>query len=78
MLTDIKSCSVWTTFAPIKHYTVTVSLLLLYIFALYKCELIKKISASLYNISQHISKYASDIDHSVTFSSQEGKQYQIE
>ena len=38
----------------------------------------KKNSASLYNLSQNISKYASDIDHAVTFSSKEGKQYQIE
>ena len=38
----------------------------------------KNISASLYKLSQNISKYASDIDHTVTFSSKEGKQYQIE
>ena len=42
------------------------------------CELIKKYSASLYNLSHKISKYASDIDHAVTFSSEEFKQYQIE
>ena len=52
--------------------------LLIHTFALHKCELTKNISASLYNLSQNFSKYASDIDHAVTFSSKEGKQYQIE
>ena len=35
-------------------------------------------SASLNNLNQNISKYASDIDHAVTFSLKEGKQCQIE
>ena len=71
-------------FAPIKHFSVTEHLLftscytfLKFFFALYKCELITKYSASLYNLSLKKSKYASDIDHAVTFSSEEGKQYQI-
>ena len=45
---------------------------------LHKCELIKKIFvASSHNLSQNISKYASDIDHAVTFSSKKVWQYQI-
>ena len=86
-LTDIKGCSineVWTPFAPIKHFTVTLSscyTFFKFFFALYKCDLLKKIFLHPYNnLSQNISKYASDtcIDHAVTFSSKKGKQYQIE
>ena len=49
-----------------------------FFFAVYKCELMKHNSASLYSLSQNILKYTSDIDQAVTFSSKEGKQYQIE
>ena len=41
-------------------------------FALHKCELIKKMFVvSSHNLSQNLSKYASDIDYAVTFSSKQ-------
>ena len=39
--------------------------------------MIKIFVASSHNLSQNISKYASDIDIADTFSSNEGEQYQI-